>query len=376
MTHNPTKFPFKGIVVYSVSVNLHTDAIFQQLANYLEVYLFTQREEFREHGKLNLGKVNVVNINGLNSIPHHYNHLLSKDYLHISGAIKRFRNFNDEAYKCFRNAIELQLPTMALNIEQYPWWGLKGFIRSLQWRFILKFSKMRTLKAIGCQGNSGVVAFQKAGITRNKLFEYIYCSPNVISNIASEETNNQYTFTYIGKITERKNIIPAVKVLKSTDYDFCMYIIGKGNQENELHGIIGDDQRFKVLGALPIPDVQTYLELTDCLILPSNFDGWGAVVSEAITHGCRCIVSDHAGSHSIIAESAYGSVFKSNDWHDFHKAISSEFNKGKLSAIEKQNIKNFGLKIAPQSTAEYLLKIIEYYFGNSSTEKPIAPWKN
>lgn len=116
------------------------------------------------------------------------------------------------------------------------------------------------------------------------------------------------------------------------------------------------------------------LENTDCLILPSSFDGWGAVVNEALLHGCRCIVSDYAGSHSLIKHTGFGNVFPSNNWNKFKEAAGVELAQGKQTSARREKIKNYSKNIEPQSVANYLIDVIKFYFGDNKS-LPQAPWK-
>ena len=365
---------FKGIIIYKVSANLHSDMIYMELSKHTEVVLCTQSTEFREHGTLQLGNVIIIKLNAIDDIPNHLRN--NPNYLHV-GPTKLVKGFNDLSYACFKSAIKSGCQAMALNIEQYPWWvGIKGFFRRLQWCLIYNFFLCRKIKAIGCQGESGIKAYRKAFVHKKRMFEYMYCSPNVLNENSSYPQLPDFQFTFIGQLTPRKCILPIIQTLKSTNWDFKLNIIGKGEEEQDVKELIEDDPRFLLLGHKSIPEVQIILEQTDCLILPSSFDGWGAVVSEALTHGCRCIVSTGAGSHSLIRQTNYGKVFKLNDWKEFKTCAQTELLRGKLSIDERNEIKSFGQKIAPKAIAEYLLNVINYYYNESSNEpKPTAPWK-
>ena len=53
---------------------------------------------------------------------------------------------------------------------------------------------------------------------------------------------------------------------------------------------------------------------SDCLVLPSRYDGWGAVISEALMVGTPVICSDNCGAANVVTASNVGSVFSTNDF--------------------------------------------------------------
>lgn len=186
--------------------------------------------------------------------------------------------------------------------------------------------------------------------------------------------NKKFQFTFVGRINPRKCIIPLVNTLKDTDWNFQLNIAGCGELESEMHSIIDGDDRFNYLGSLQPENIHSLLETTDCLILPSSFDGWGAVVNEGLLHGCRCIVSDAAGAHDLIRYTGYGETFPSEDWQQLREVAEKELKRGQLTADERQKIKTYSQNIEPLAVASYLVEIIDFYFG-SAPAKPDVPWK-
>ena len=56
----------------------------------------------------------------------------------------------------------------------------------------------------------------------------------------------------------------------------------------------------EVRGPLPSQAVEAEITKADLLILPSRFDGWGAVVNEALAHGCRVLASDRVQASVLL----------------------------------------------------------------------------
>lgn len=52
------------------------------------------------------------------------------------------------------------------------------------------------------------------------------------------------------------------------------------------------------------------------MILPSVYDGWGAVVNEALSRGVFVICSDKCGAKELLHDKRIGLVFKAGDSND------------------------------------------------------------
>ena len=65
------------------------------------------------------------------------------------------------------------------------------------------------------------------------------------------------------------------------------------------------------------------MQEADVLILPSVYDGWGAVVNEALQVGCYVICSDACGASDLMKkESRLGKVFRRGDEQALADCIS------------------------------------------------------
>ena len=128
------------------------------------------------------------------------------------------------------------------------------------------------------------------------------------------------------------------------------------------------------LGVLNNEEVQILMNKCDLLLLPSLYDGWGAVVNEALTAGMRVLCSDQCGAKVLLDGNERGGTFSIKK-NDFKEAFSKWLNRGKLTFIERQSIQNWvKLNISPKVVVEYFSKIIENDIKNSN-HQIIAPWK-
>lgn len=261
--------------------------------------------------------------------------------------------------------------------------GKKRLFKENAMVFLYNIGIGRNIKAIGCTGKSGIEAYQKALVSKKRLFDFIYTVPSPQSyllnqvadlpNVANLECGCK--FVYVGQIISRKCVIEMVEVFKSLNTaDYSLEIIGEGDKEGEVIDMIKDCDRIHFWGKMAPFVVRKILMKTDVLIQPSNLDGWGCTVNEGLMTGNRVLVSDAVGSSSLIKHREWlGATFRSGIWVDFKSKVLMEIERGSRSVDERKRISNWAECIYPEKEANYLIEILDYYMGKSQT-KPLAPW--
>jgi glycosyltransferase involved in cell wall biosynthesis len=111
----------------------------------------------------------------------------------------------------------------------------------------------------------------------------------------------------------------------------------------------------------------------DLLILPSQFDGWGAVVNEALMCGVPVICSDQCGAADLLAESWRGSIFRNASVGSLTQELRAWIKHGPISASERQRIQQWSHCIEGESVAHYLIDILRHVYEGSA--RPTAPWR-
>jgi len=118
----------------------------------------------------------------------------------------------------------------------------------------------------------------------------------------------------------------------------------------DLYGTGPEEKRLKKLAAkygdvikfyppVPISDVRKLMREHDVYVLSSNaYEGWGAVVSEALEEGMNVIGTYEAGSSATILPAA--NLFHAGDWHTLKCLIERyppQVNIGKWSSKSAAN---------------------------------------
>ena len=192
-------------------------------------------------------------------------------------------------------------------------WRVDGWRGKLRWLYYnwLACRYASKVEAFLLTGKLGVESYVKAGFPREKCHEWGYFTemPDMtrVSSLPLEHKIPRLIF--IGTWDVRKNILGFVKALKSISQQFECLLLGDGVLRQQVELEVGTDGRFKLIGNVPNTQIGAWLSACDVLVLPSIFDGWGAVVNEALMCGTRALVSDRCGAASLIVSSKHGAVF-------------------------------------------------------------------
>jgi glycosyltransferase involved in cell wall biosynthesis len=130
--------------------------------------------------------------------------------------------------------------------------------------------------------------------------------------------------------------------------------------------------RVHWLGKLPIAEIPQKMADADCLVLPSRYDGWGAVVSEALIAGTPVICSDACGSAGVVEASGVGGVFRSGDVAGLSVCLAQILSIGPLHEAERQRLASWAQSLGVTAGAAYLRSIVE--LDQSQSARPLPPW--
>lgn len=148
-------------------------------------------------------------------------------------------------------------------------------------------------------GKSLFLPFRKIEIIDNCIdtSKYIYNSEERV-NLKSKLNfdDNDIVIGTIGRLDYNKNqkfLINIVKIMKKTQDNIKLIIIGDGEEKKNLENMIeeaGLSNQIKLLGNKD--DANRYYNVMDVFVLTSYNEGLPFVLIEAQTNGLSCIVSD------------------------------------------------------------------------------------
>ena len=158
---------------------------------------------------------------------------------------------------------------------------------------------------------------------RWKVFPFVYCTEYGEGEEIFFPVLSDYPvrFLFVGSMNKRKNVGIILKALFSLSETFIFDVIGDGPERKHLEDYVVARQvrGIAFLGKMMMQQVHEIMPLYDVLILPSRYDGWGAVVNEALQRGLYVICSDKCGAKELLQDARYGYVFRSGD----HKQLAA-----------------------------------------------------
>lgn len=113
-------------------------------------------------------------------------------------------------------------------------------------------------------------------------------------------------------------IIQAVEVLLREGCHVSLNLVGHGPEEANLRKMSKfcvEHNAITFTHALPIKEVRTRMSESQVYVLSSNgYEGWGAVVNEAMEEGCAVVASQESGSGATLIENGVsGMLFSSGN---------------------------------------------------------------
>lgn len=192
-----------------------------------------------------------------------------------------------------------------------------------------------------------------------KVFPFIYCTFNKDTN-HNDSLHQTTKFIFIGNLTKRKGVI---NLLKATNLllhsnKFELSIVGDGIDAPRLKQYISNNQINNVvfLGTQPNEQIPSIIQEHDILILPSIYDGWGAVVNEALMQGKYVICSDKCGAKALLNNSTNGLIFKGGKYKELANKIQYCINNIATIREQEEQRKKWANKcIAGKTIAQYMI---------------------
>lgn len=229
-------------------------------------------------------------------------------------------------------------------IYSEPWRddGWRGFLRGFRYRW-LAWQFADKVEAFLLTGKLGVESYVKAGFPRDKCHEWGYFTemPDITPIPELPHEHKVPRLIFIGTWDVRKNILALVRALKSISLPFECLLLGDGYLRPDVEAVTEGDVRFRLVGNVPNTQIGGWLSACDVLVLPSVFDGWGAVVNEALLCGTRALLSDRCGAASLIVSPEHGEVFPLSE---IKQALESQIKLGLQTNEARERLRQWAIE--------------------------------
>jgi len=169
---------------------------------------------------------------------------------------------------------------------------------------------------------SGVKAeedYLKRGVSKEKI-KHLYYALNSLEKTTStpkelKENKFKYNFIYVGSLSHRKGTDILLKAYAKLDNnEWGLILVGKDTAKGgylKLAKKLNINDRVIFTGAIDFNRVNEYLSYSDVFVLPTRFDGWGAVLNEAASLALPLISTDECGAaYHLIENDKNGYIVK------------------------------------------------------------------
>lgn len=206
---------------------------------------------------------------------------------------------------------------------------LSIFLRKIVYKFRYSIFKNNYLL---CASAFASYDYSRTNTFRNKCFKWgyfpkfsYYKSKNELMNLK----NKKLTILWVGRFLKWKHpeyMISVAKYLRQNDHDFKIYMIGVGEEFENIKKSVNTEMLndcIELLGSCPPNIVRKYMLESNIYAFTSDRgEGWGVVLNEAMNSGCAVVAGSNIGSVPyLIKNNKNGFVFKNEDWEDLAKKI-------------------------------------------------------
>lgn len=268
--------------------------------------------------------------------------------------------------------------TEAVGVFLEPWDpdGPHSLLRRARYTFAARRLK-RDVSVLLTTGPLGRLQYQQAGFAPDQIVDFGYFVAADDSFNARGVRTPMLRIVYVGALSRRKRVdllIAALGQLRGAEWR--LDIVGDGPDQVQLREMasrLGLSEHVTWHGARPNVEARGLLGQADVLVLPSRFDGWGAVVNEALLAGARVIVSESCGAVEV-AKAAGGLTFPSGDLRALTAALEASLHAGPLSQADRAARRKWAAgNIAADVAAAYLLAALRQRLMGASAPQP--PWR-
>lgn len=254
--------------------------------------------------------------------------------------------------------------------------GLKGRLRWCRWRYdTWRYAK--TVDFILAIGASGPPWFRSLGIDARRIYPFGYFLEQPQPAAESVWQSGQaLQLVFSGQLIRRKGVDVLFAALATLrDEPWTLQVVGDGPERTSLESLasaLGIRDRISFRGVMKRLDALSVIVAADLLVLPSRWDGWGAVVSEALMCGVPVVCTDTCGASVLLQDPSLGSVTPEGDRSALADAFRERLRHGPLSQEDRKRIRDWSVCILGSLAAQYLLNVISSIDG--ATTPPQAPW--
>jgi glycosyltransferase involved in cell wall biosynthesis len=220
-------------------------------------------------------------------------------------------------------------------------------------------------------------AFVSLGFPESKIYRFGYFEKMPEENLP-EISSGCNEILYVGRLVRRKGIellIEAATPLLHSNQNLGLRIVGGGPIEPELRRKVREnaiEKQTVFAGVVSSSSIPGLLQGVLMLVLPSEADGWGIVVNQALQAGIPVVVSDASGAAELTKNGVNGFVFRAGDRVALQQCIRAIVDDPQPQRM-RTRAREAGRAASAECAAPYLLRCLEHMLGLRA-DRPVPKW--
>ena len=170
------------------------------------------------------------------------------------------------------------------------------------------------------------------GFPMEKCFKWGYfpeTNKYDVDALINNKSCGKIKLLWVGRMLDWKHPDDAVRLaekLKKSGINFELNLVGDGARREGLEAMVNDkglSDCVHLLGSKSTEEVRRYMEEASIFLFTSDrYEGWGAVLNEAMNSGCAVVASHAIGSVPfLIEDGTNGLIYRSGDIEDLYKKV-------------------------------------------------------
>ena len=257
--------------------------------------------------------------------------------------------------------------------------GLAGLLRAVRCRTDVRRNR-RVVDLVLAMGVLGEAWFQRCGVPESKVFPFGYTVEQP-DRPECQEPRDQlqlpFGVLYLGQFIECKGVDRLLAALAGcARLSWRAELVGNGPLKARCFATteaLGLSDRIHFLPAQEHSAAMKRLAQADLLVLPSLYDGWGAVVNEALMRGVPVICTSACGASDLIRYPWLGSVVAPGSVEGLRRALTESITRGPRTAARSDKIRAWSRCIGGESVASYFLSVLGHVYQGGP--RPVVPWR-
>lgn len=283
-----------------------------------------------------------------------------------------------ETHASFVRVAEHGGATVLVHTEPWQTGGPVGWARAARYR-LLAARWRRRVSGVLATGAVAVDQYARAGFDRSTVFPFGYFV-GAAAERARAAVGDPVRVAVVGAVSRLKRVdwvVRALAELAEGGVDWRLDVVGDGPETAAVRSLVS---RHGLAGAVrwwgnqPNATTRDILSSTDVLVLASSYDGWGAVVNEALQSGALAVVSDAAGAADLVRAGGHGRVFAAASLPALTAALGECVDLVRRESGLRDRVRAWAERsIAPEAGAVYLTDIVAHLTG-VGVPRPRPPW--